>query len=79
MELVNIGLMTVPYVLSSSKPDDHLAGQLLKRTDSLTRVKHKMQSLLNPFNGNDAPYEARAKGTHVSTRRGWYKRRELRS
>jgi nuclear cap-binding protein subunit 1 len=57
--------MTVPYVLASPKPDTSLAVELLKRTDSLTRVNHEMQSLLHPFTGDGMPYDARAKGTHV--------------
>lgn len=66
LELTKTALMAVPYVLASSKGDVEKATKLLVKTDALSRVKHKMQSLLNPFTGDAAPYDERAKGTHVS-------------
>lgn len=61
-----IALITVPYILASSGSDNSLASELLKKTSSITEAKHRMQSLLSPFTGGYAPYDARAQGTHVS-------------
>lgn len=65
LELTKAALMAVPYVLASSKDDTEEAAKLLQKTELLSMVKHKMQSLLNPFTGDAAPYDDRAKGTHV--------------
>lgn len=66
LELTKAALIAVPYVLASSKEDINHAQELLAKTEPLSMVKHKMQSLLNPFTGDGAPYDDRAKGTHVS-------------
>lgn len=66
LELTKTALIAVPYVLASSKDDVELAKELLEKTEPLSKVKHKMQSLLNPFTGDGAPYDDQAKGTHVS-------------
>lgn len=65
LELTKAALMTVPYVVASSGGDTGKATEFLERTESLSQVRHKMQSLLNPFTGDAAPYDDRAKGTHV--------------
>ncbi|PUU73652.1 MIF4G like-domain-containing protein [Tuber borchii] len=64
LDLVWIALITVPYILASSGSDNSLASELLKKTNSITEAKHRMQSLLSPFTGGYAPYDARAQGTH---------------
>lgn len=66
LELTKAALIAVPYVLASSKHDIEHAQALLEKTEPLSMAKHKMQSLLNPFTGDGAPYDDRAKGTHVS-------------
>lgn len=65
LELTKAALIAVPYVLASSKEDINHARELLEKTEPLSMIKHKMQSLLNPFTGDGAPYDDRAKGTHV--------------
>lgn len=65
LELTKAALIAVPYVLASSKHDIEHAQALLEKTEPLSMAKHKMQSLLNPFTGDGAPYDDRAKGTHV--------------
>lgn len=65
LELTKAALIAVPYVLASSKEDVEYAKELLEKTEPLSMAKHKMQSLLNPFTGDGAPYDDRAKGTHV--------------
>lgn len=65
LELTKSALFSVPYILASSRADIEPINKLLDKTRPLTEVRHKMQSLLNPFTGDAAPYDDRAKGTHV--------------
>ncbi|KAL7273215.1 Nuclear cap-binding protein subunit 1 [Rhizina undulata] len=65
LELLKVVLMTLPYVLTSLKDETEEVRELLKKTEPITKKTHPMQSLLNPFTGDTAPYDKRAKGTHM--------------
>jgi hypothetical protein len=68
LEIVYIILITIPYAIVSKGLhfNETKAGVLLQKLEKYTHIKPPMQSMFDPFAGNDAPYkDANCQGQHV--------------
>jgi hypothetical protein len=68
LEIVYIIMITIPYAIVSRGVhfNETKAGVLLQKLEKYTHIKPPMQSMFDPFAGNETPYkDANCQGQHV--------------